>query len=115
MILHMSQQTPVRLLWGREKSESDSQLRYAKLPGALKTTTKISSASFFSDFINIFYTRQTENIVRSRRFVLRSTLFHTASCHTGLVFALEDLPENPVQNLTLSKQVKMYDMIPSAF
>lgn len=97
MILYMSQQTPVRLLFGREKSKSDSQLRYAKLPGALKPQQK----SPFSDFINIFYTRQTENIVSSHRFVLLSTLFYTTSCHPGWVFALEDFPENPAENLTL--------------
>lgn len=100
MILYMSQQTPVRLLFGKEKSESDSQLRYAKLPGALKPQQK-SPVLPFSDFINIFYMRQTENIVSSRRFVLLSTLFYTTSCHPRWVFALEDFPENPAENLIL--------------
>lgn len=41
VILHMSQQNPARIHFGREKrSKGDSQPRYSKLPGALKPQEK---------------------------------------------------------------------------
>ena len=54
VILDMSQQTPVRIRSGKEKkNKGDSQLRYAKSPGALKPPQK-SLVLSFPDFINIF-------------------------------------------------------------
>lgn len=84
--------------WEGEKKWKWQSTQVCQIARGSKTTAKISSASFFPpDFINIFYSRQSENIVHSHRFVLLSTLFHTTSCHTGWVFALEDFPENPVE------------------
>lgn len=56
VILHMSQQTPVRIHFGREKSKGDSQLRYPKLPEVLKPQQKQLVLSF-PDFIHIFYVK----------------------------------------------------------